>query len=243
MERLLENKVAIVTGAGRGLGAAVAAALSVDGARVLVVSRSEASARETMERVASLGGSSASWVGDLRAEGSADAVVEGALAAFGRVDILVNAAGVFLWKPFFEVAPAEWDEVLDVNLKAAFLLAQSAARAMADAGRGGAVVNISSIHGLYAEPNAVPQCVTKSGLIGLTKALAEALRPYDIRVNAIAPGSIAPDSAGERGDSPRKQVTEADVASLVVYLASDLARTITGSVIEVFGSTHAVIQV
>ncbi|MGQ9592015.1 MAG: SDR family NAD(P)-dependent oxidoreductase [Planctomycetota bacterium] len=243
MDRLLENKVAVVTGAGQGLGAAVAAALSVDGARVLVVSRSEEKARRTMERVADLGGSSASWVGDLRAEGSADAIVEGALAAFGRVDILVNAAGVFLWKPFFEVTPVEWGEVLDVNLKAAFLLAQSAARAMADAGRGGSVVSISSIHGIHAEPNAVPQCATKSGLIGLTRALAEALRPYDIRVNAIAPGSIAPNSADARGESPRKQVTEADVASLVVYLASDLARTITGSIIEVFGSTHAVIQV
>lgn len=242
MYRLLENRVAVVTGAGRGLGAAIAAALTADGAKLLAADREE-EVRKVAERVRGAGGASSVWVGDLRAEGSADSIVESAVRAFGAVDILVNAAEAFLWKPFFEMTQAEWREVLEVNLGASFSLSQSAARAMADQGRGGSIVNIASILGLYPEPSAAAVCATKAGLLALTKALAEALRPFDIRVNAIAPGLVAPDSAEVRGQSPRERVTEADVASLVVYLASDLARTITGSVIEVYGSTRVVVEV
>ncbi len=241
MYRLLENRVAVVTGAGRGLGSAIAGALAADGARVLAADCQE-EVRSTAERVSASGGACSFWVGDLRSEAAADSLVEAAVRAHGRIDILANAAEVFLWKPFFEMTAAEWKEALEVNLGVPFLLSQSAARVMADRGSGGAIVNIASILGLYPEPNAVAACATKAGLVGLTRALAEALRPFDIRVNAIAPGSVAPDSAEARGESPRKRVTEADVASLVVYLASDLARTITGSIIEMYGSTHAVLR-
>jgi glucose 1-dehydrogenase/3-oxoacyl-[acyl-carrier protein] reductase len=159
------------------------------------------------------------------------------------VDILVNCAGSFLWKPFLEMTGEEWQSVVDTNLSAAFHTTQSTARLLIDQERGGAIVNIASIHGSIADPNVVAQCASKAGLIGLTKATAEALRPFDIRVNAVSPGSIDPDSAHRRGESPRKRVTQADVASLVTYLVSDLSRSLTGVVIDAFGGTRTVIKV
>ncbi|HLU48466.1 MAG TPA: SDR family oxidoreductase, partial [Planctomycetota bacterium] len=158
------------------------------------------------------------------------------------VDILVNAAGVFVWRKFLDVGAEEWHRTIDTNLSAPFFLTQEASRAMADQGRGGSIINITSIHGSIGDPHVVPHCAAKFGLVGLTKATAEALRAHHIRVNAIAPGAIEPDSASRRGETPNRKVTQADIATLVVYLASDLARTITGAVIDMYGSTHTVIR-
>jgi len=242
MTRLLENKVAIVTGSSRGLGLAISGALGVDGAKVLVVSRSAERARDASARVEALGGNAAPCVADLTRIGSADIVVKEALDCFGGVDILVNCAGVFLWKPFLDVSFEEWHQILSTNLTAAFVLTQKVAEVMIDQGRGGSIINISSVHGLVGESSMVPQCASKFGLVGLTRATAEALREFDIRVNAVAPGAMEPDSADRRGESPRERITQADVATLVVYLASDLARSLTGGVMEAFGSTRFLIK-
>lgn len=242
MQRLLENKVAVVTGSSQGLGLAIAAALGVDGAMVLVVSRAKEKAERAVAMVEGSGGVASAWVGDVRDEEAAERVVEAAVKSFGGIHILVNSAGLFLWKPFMEVTRREWCEVLETNLTSAFCLSQSVARAMIDQGRGGAIINIGSIHGSVPDPHVVPQCASKFGLVGLTKATAAALRDFDIRVNLVAPGSIEPDSAGRRGGSPRERVTQADIASLVVYLASDLAKTVTGSVIDAFGATRPIIK-
>jgi NAD(P)-dependent dehydrogenase (short-subunit alcohol dehydrogenase family) len=243
MTKLLENKVALVSGSSQGLGLAIAAALGVDGARVVVVSRSEEKAEKAVAAVEAGGGVASAWVGDLRGEGAGEELVDHAVKTYGKVDILVNSAGCFLWKSFMELSLSEWREVLEVNLTSAFALTQSAARVMIDEGRGGSIVNIASIHASVADENVVAQCASKSGLLGLTRASAEALRPYDIRVNAISPGSIQSDSAQVRGESPRKQVTQADLAMLVVYLSSDFARTITGAAIDAFGSTRTLIKI
>ncbi len=242
MARLLENKVAVVAGGSRGLGLAIALALAVDGARVVVASRSRERAADAVAAIEGAGGVAAGWGGDLTRDEAADELVAHAVETYGAVDILVNSAGSFLWKSFMEFSVAEWREVLDINLTAVFCTIQSAARRMIDRGRGGAIVNIASIHGSVPDPSVVAQCASKAGVMALTRAAAEALRPFDIRVNAVSPGAIRPDSASVRGDSPRSQVTEADLAALVVYLSSDFARTITGSVIDVFGGTHAVIK-
>lgn len=242
MQRLLENKVAVVTGAGQGLGLAIASALGVDGAKVLVVSRDAEKARRAVAAVEGAGGVAGSWVGDFRGDSAADGIVTAAVETFGGLHILVHSAGLFLWKPFMELTRQDWRDVIDTNLTAAFCLTQSAARAMIERGRGGAIIHIGSIHGSTPDADVVPQCASKAGLVGLSRAAAAALRPYDIRVNVVAPGSIEPDSGQRRGGSPRERVTQADIATIVVLLASDLARTVTGAVIDAFGCTRAVIK-
>jgi NAD(P)-dependent dehydrogenase (short-subunit alcohol dehydrogenase family) len=242
MKRLLEDKVAIVTGGGRELGFAIASGLAIDGAKVLVVSRSEERARQAVAAIAGKGGVAAPCVEDVTLPAAAGRIVESAAARFGGLDILVNSAGVFVWKNFLDLASEDWDLTIATNLTAPFHLTREAARRMIDQGRGGSIINITSIHGALPEAQVVAQCASKFGLTGLTLATAEALREHDIRVNAIAPGSIEPETPEKRGDSPRRKVTQADVATLAVYLASDLARSITGATIQAYGNTRAVIK-
>ncbi|MBI4601741.1 MAG: SDR family oxidoreductase [Planctomycetes bacterium] len=242
MNRLLEEKVAIVTGGGRGLGSAIARALAADGARVLAVSRTEEACRQVAGAVVAKGGAAEALAADVTAPGVAETVVRAAVGRFGGLDVLVNCAGVFVWKRLLELTADDWTRTIATNLSAPFFLIQEAAKVMIDRGRGGSIINITSIHGAVADPNVAAHCASKFGLEGLTRAAAEALREVDIRVNAIAPGSMEPDSAEKRGESPRRKVTQADVATLAVYLASDLARSITGATIEAYGSTRTTIK-
>lgn len=242
MARLLEGKVAIVTGGSQGLGQAIATALGVDGARVLLVARRPEALEMAAAQVRKLGGDAEVHAADITQKDIAHEVVEMARKRFGHLDILVNCAGVFVWRKFFDLTSDEWHRTIDTNLSAPFFLTQEAARAMAERGRGGSIINIGSIHGAIGDPHVVPHCAAKFGVVGLTKAAAEALREHHIRVNAIAPGAIEPDSANRRGETPNRKVTQADIATLVVYLASDLAKTITGSVVDMYGSTHPVIR-
>jgi NAD(P)-dependent dehydrogenase (short-subunit alcohol dehydrogenase family) len=242
MERLLDDRVAIVTGGGKELGFAIASGLAVDGARVLVVSRSEDRARGAVSRIRDAGGVAEPHVDDITAPEASGRILKAALERFGRIDILVNSAGVFVWKKFLDLTAEDWDQTLATNLTAAFHLTRAVARAMIEEGRGGSIINIASIHSFAADPNVAAQCASKAGLVGLTRAAAEALREFDIRVNAIAPGAIEPDSAARRGETPRAKVTQGDVASLATYLASDLARSITGATLEAYGNTRVVIR-
>ena len=242
MNRLLEEKVAIVTGGGGGLGLAISSALAADGAKVLVVARSEENCTKVVGKIRERGGAADSLAADITASDAPAKVVAKAVSRFGRLDILVNCAGVFVWKKIFDLTQEDWTQTIATNLTAPFFLTQEAAKAMIEAGRGGAIINLTSIHGSVGDPNVVAQCASKFGLEGLTKAAAEALRDYDIRVNAVAPGSIEEDSVERRGGSPRSKVTQADIATLVVFLASDLARSVTGATVSAFGSTRTVIK-
>jgi NAD(P)-dependent dehydrogenase (short-subunit alcohol dehydrogenase family) len=242
MTKLLENKTAIVTGGGKELGFAIARGLAIDGAKVLVVSRSEESARNAVSLIEDRGGIAAPCSEDVTSPGAAERITAAALARFARIDILVNSAGVFIWKDLLEVTTEDWSRTIATNLTAAFSLTQAVAKVMVEQGHGGSIVNITSIHGAEAEANVVPHCASKFGLVGLTRAAAEALRVHDIRVNAVAPGSIEPGSFDRPGESPRQKVTQCDVAHLVVYLASDLSRSITGSVLNAYGNTRTVIK-
>jgi NAD(P)-dependent dehydrogenase (short-subunit alcohol dehydrogenase family) len=242
MPRLLEEKVAIVAGGSRDLGLAIAMALGTDGAKVLVVSRHDVRVREAAAKVRECGTEAESFVTDVTAPSAAQGVVDAALKRFGRVDILVNNAGFFVWKPILDLLAEDWERTLATNLSAPFFLLQAAARVMAEQENGGSIVNVASVHSSMPDPNVVAQCASKYGLVGLTEAAAEALRDYNVRVNAVAPGSIEPGSALRRGEGPARKVTQADVASLVVYLASHLAASITGAVINVFGSTSRTIR-
>jgi NAD(P)-dependent dehydrogenase (short-subunit alcohol dehydrogenase family) len=179
---------------------------------------------------------------DVTAPGAPARIVAEAVSRFGGLDILVNNAAVFYWKKLFELTADDWNLAVATNLTAPFFLTQEAAKVMIDQGRGGAIINITSIHGSVADANVAAQCATKFGLTGLTAATAEALREFEIRVNAVAPGSIEPNSADRRGSSLKSKVTQADVATLVAFLASDLARSVTGATIEALGSTRTVIK-
>ena len=243
MERLLEGKRAVVTGSSRGLGLAIAQALARDGARVLVTSRSADSVRTAVAAIQASGGVASGAEADLAAAGGPDRVVQAAVDALGGIDILVNNAGLFIWRKFLELSRDEWEQAVAVNLSAPFHLIQAAARIMVRQGQGGSVVNIASLHASVPEAEVAPQAATKAGLVALTASAAAALRAHDIRVNAICPGSIEPDSADRRSASPRQKVTQADIATMAAYLSSDLSRGITGSVINMPGNTRGILKI
>ncbi len=249
----LENKVAIVTGAANGIGLAIARRFVAEGAR-LVIADIDAAAGEAAARV--LGDKNCRFVAtDVGHAGSAAEAVEETCRAFGDVDILVNNAGVTLGADFLDLAEADFDRVIRVNLKGAFLVGQAAARRMVaqvKAGKPpGTIINMSSINAVVAIANHAPYCASKGALDQLTKAMALALAPYGIRVNAIGPGSImtdilrsvATDKTAKRAilaRTPLGRIGEPDeVAGIAVFLASRDASYITGETIYADGGRLA----
>jgi NAD(P)-dependent dehydrogenase (short-subunit alcohol dehydrogenase family) len=242
---ILDGKIAIVTGGGRGIGRAIAERYVREGARVVVADIDEKTGAAT---AAELGADKCRFVrADVGAAGDAKHVVEAACAAFGSLDILVNNAGIIHGADFLDLTEADLDRVLQVNLKGAFLVGQAAARQMVKqiqaGGAPGAIINMSSINAVVAIPNQTPYCVSKGGLDQLTKVMALALAPYGIRVNAIGPGSImteilqavATDREAKRrllSRTPLGRIGDpAEVAAVAVFLASNEASYITGQTI------------
>src|SRR6266699_3249011 len=243
----LKDKVAIVTGAARGIGLAIARRYVAEGARVTIA---DIDAAEGEAAARALGNARflATDVGDAK---SAENVVAETWRAFGDLDILVNNAGIIHGADFLELAEADFDRVLRVNLKGAFLVGQAAARRMVaqvKAGKGaGTIINMSSINAVLAIPNQVPYCVSKGGIAQLTKVMALSLAPYGIRVNAIGPGSImtdilksvATDREAKRrllSRTPLGRIGEPDeVAAIALFLASDDSAYITGQTVYADG--------
>ncbi len=242
MTKLLDNKTALVTGGGGGLGVAICQALATDGARIVAVGRDESKIESTVRQVREQGGHAEAISADITDPDAPERLVNETVSHFGGIDILVNCAGVFIWKKFLDQTREDWDTTVATNLSAPFFLTQQVARVMIEQGRGGSILNIVSIHGKMGDGDTVSQCAAKSGLVGLTRATAEALREHDIRVNGLSPGMIAADSGARRGASPREAVTQRDLATLTVFLVSDLARTVTGTVVDAFGGTRSVIK-
>jgi NAD(P)-dependent dehydrogenase (short-subunit alcohol dehydrogenase family) len=181
-------------------------------------------------------------VGD---RGQVESAVARARADSGPVDALVNNAGVFLWKPFLGLTPEEWDRVISTNLTGAFNFCRVVIPEMA-ARMSGRIVNVSSIHGLHGDANLSAHCAAKFGLIGLTQSLAKELRGHNITVNAVCPGTTN-NREPDEDSLPRKaplseKLRPRDVASAVLWLASDEAAGITGASIEIYGGTHVTIQ-
>jgi glucose 1-dehydrogenase len=240
---MLEGKVAIVTGGARGIGAAVAKRYVNEGAKVVIADSDETTGART---AAALGASCRFVRADVGEAKDAQRLVTEALG-FGGVDILVNNAGIIHAADFLDLAEADFDRVLRVNLKGAFLVGQAAARQMVaqvKAGRPpGAIINMSSINAVVAIPNQVPYCVSKGGLNQLTTVMALALAPHGIRVNGIGPGSImteilqavATDKDAKRrllSRTPLGRIGEpAEVAALACFLASQDASYITGQTV------------
>jgi NAD(P)-dependent dehydrogenase (short-subunit alcohol dehydrogenase family) len=237
VEKALQGQVALVTGGARRIGRSIALALASAGARVAVhYNTSKADAEATQSEIEKQGGEPSSS-GRHQQVIEARRVAEAALAHFGRVDILINNAGI--WDPHHwdKITEGDWDRFLDTNLKSQFFLAQAVAPPMKQHGRG-CIVNLASIGGLRAWAEFIPYCVSKAGVIMLTRTLAKALAP-EIRVNAVAPGSIqfpgeAPDESYIRKAPLRRTGTPDDVAQAVLFLCAS-ADFVTGQVLVVDG--------
>lgn len=234
----LQGQTAIVTGGAKRIGRAIALSLAEAGANVVVnYRRSESAAKGTVGEIEATGVRALAVQADVSRPAEGKKLVEAAREAFGRVDILVNNAGIFERLPLEEVTPEQWDRFMDVNLKAQFFAAQAAAPLMR-AQKRGAIVNIASVGGLQAWPAFIPYCVSKAGVIHLTRCLARALGP-EIRVNCVCPGSIH--FSGEEPDpnyirkTALKRIGEGkDIAQAVLFLVTE-SDFITGQALVVDG--------
>lgn len=237
--RRLEGKVALVTGAARGIGLACAEAFVREGARVVLA---DVDAKAGAAAAEKLGGRFVAC--DVSRKAQVLAAVEAAVQAYGRLDVAVANAGIVHAAEFLDLEEEDFDRVLAVNLKGVFLVGQAAARQMVKQGGGGAVINMSSVNAVLAIPNQVPYVVSKGGINQLTKVMAVALAPHGIRVNAIGPGTILTELArtavlGNR-EAERKILSRtplgrmgepSEVGSVAAFLASDDASYVTGQTI------------
>jgi 3-oxoacyl-[acyl-carrier protein] reductase len=240
----LENLTAVVTGAGRGIGRAIALKLAEAGANVVCLSRTEANSQKVADEIAALGRQSWAVAVDVGDTAAVEAAVAKILEDTGGVNILVNNAGVTRDGLLMRMSEADWDAVLDTNLKAAFTLTKAFARPMrkADNAR---IINISSVVGLMGNAGQANYAASKAGLIGFTKSCAKEFATSGITVNAIAPGFIATDMTDELSDKvkdaikaniPMGEFGEVnDIAEAVAYLAGPGARYVTGQVLTVDG--------
>jgi 3-oxoacyl-[acyl-carrier protein] reductase len=242
------GQVAVVTGAANGIGAACARLFAASGAKVALWDVDLAAAEVLAGEI----GTNAQAVRcDVSRAADVDAAMASTLAAFGRVDVLINNAGIFRAADFLDVSEADWDAVLGVNLKGAFLVGQAVAREMARTG-GGAIVNMSSVNGVMAIPTIASYNASKGGINQLTRAMALALADRGIRVNAVAPGTIATELARQAvlgsaeatarimGRTPLRRLGEPEeVAAVCAFLASDAASYMTGEIVAVDGGRLA----
>jgi 3-oxoacyl-[acyl-carrier protein] reductase len=240
----LDQKIAVVTGAGRGIGRAIALKFGTEGADVVCVSRTAENAGKVADEVRGLGRRAWSFGIDVADADSVSRAAEQILADCGRVDILVNNAGVTRDALLMRMSDADWDAVLDTNLKGAFLCTRAFVRSFIRQ-RSGRIINVASVIGLIGNAGQCNYAASKAGLIGLTKSTARELGSRAITVNAIAPGFIETDMTSALGEPLRKGLLERiplggfgeveDVASAALFLASPAARYMTGQVLVVDG--------
>jgi 2-deoxy-D-gluconate 3-dehydrogenase len=248
--KLLEGKIALITGASKGIGRAIALAMADVGADIIATARTEEELIELCEEIRKKGRRAEYIVADLRSTEEAKAMAQRALEIFGRVDILVNNAGVSYPQPALETTEDRWDETFQINLKSLFFLTQVIAKAMVKQG-GGKIVNISSQAGLVGLEDHAAYCATKGGLILLTKVLAIEWGKYKINVNAVAPTIIMTPMAERAWADPKKREEALkkipigrfgkpeDVVGAVIFLASPYADLITGAVLPIDGGYTA----
>jgi 3-oxoacyl-[acyl-carrier protein] reductase len=240
----LEGRIALVTGASQGIGRACALALAKAGATVALAARNEAKLAEVKAEVEAAGGKAEAFTLDVASEESIQAGAKTVLERFGKVEILVNNAGITRDKLAMQMKREDWDDVLSTNLTGAFLLTQALLRPMLK-NRWGRIINISSVVGRTGQAGQVNYAASKAGLIGMTRALAREVASRGITVNAVTPGYIVTPMTAVLDEKQTSAMmaqiplgragTEADVAPAVVFLASEGAGYITGHVLDVNG--------
>lgn len=247
MRRDLRGTVALVTGASRGLGRAFALALAEAGADLALAARSVDDLQRTAEEAAKYDVRAEAFRADMREAGEIEALVEGATRAFGRIDVLVNNAGIAgAEKPVLDLARQEWEEALAVNLLGPALLARAVARGMVER-RQGRIINVASIAGLVPVSRLGPYCVSKAALIQLTRVMALELARHNVQVNALCPGYFRTPMNETFFATPKGQAVvqhaipmqrlgdPKELAPMVVFLASEASSFMTGSVVVVDG--------
>jgi 3-oxoacyl-[acyl-carrier protein] reductase len=245
--KALAGRVAIVTGGSRGIGLAIARSLAEAGASVVVSGRDAARLDAAAKDLEACGGAVLAVAGDVAKREDADRLVEAARERFGRLDVLVNNAGITRDQLIVRMKDDDWDQVLDTNLRGVFLMTRAATRPMMRQ-RSGRIINISSTAGAMGNPGQVNYSAAKAGMIGLAKAAARELAHWNILVNVVAPGLIETDMAAALPEAareallqqvPLKRIGEArEVAEVVRFLAGDGAAYVTGQVIHVNGGLY-----
>lgn len=241
--RLLD-KVAIITGGGRGIGEATAKKFSREGAKVVIADINEDSIKGTVDDISKMGGDVLGLVADVTDQASVKAMIDATIEKYGKLDILVNNAGITMDSTLLKMKEEQWDAVIDVNLKGVYNCGQAAAKVMVEQGSG-VILNASSVVGIYGNFGQTNYAATKWGVIGMTKTWSKELGRKGIRVNAVAPGFIStpmvmkmPENVIEmmKGKASLGSLGEPeDIANAYAFLASDEAKFVTGAVLEVTG--------
>jgi 3-oxoacyl-[acyl-carrier protein] reductase len=229
-EKILEGKVALITGASRGIGLAVARKLGSMGAKLSLCARHVDKLESVASELKSAGVAVAFSAADVTRLDDIESLVQKTRQALGAIDILVNNAGIGYFGPFHEASETNWDSVLDTNLKSVFLLSKAVAKGMIER-RGGHIINIASLAGKNAFAGGAIYCASKWGLLGMTECMAEDLRAYGIRVSAICPGTVATDFSPHAGKDPSKMLQPDDIAHVVAMIVTQAPQSFISEVL------------